>query len=337
VGSTAYGESFTTDFDLPNDTVYSESCASVALMMFAARMASLTGDGAYYDTVERAFFNRVLAGISQNGTEFFYAGPLAVNPSACRCNPGLNHVKPVRQKWFDVACCPTNIARTIMSIGSYAFGADEDTLYIHIPLACEICTDRFELSLNTQYPFGDTLRLEIEGQEQNVAIRQSGLAPIKSVKVNGEARPISAESGYIHLSALQRGDVVTVTYDLHLRYVVSHPKVVNNVGKAAVMRGPVVYCAEQADNGEGIASLKLPHTAAFTESESFSGDGSVTLKTRGTKAAFEDDDELYQNHLPVWEESDITLIPYYLWANRGEGEMQVYLNVSEGEGTGPRA
>jgi DUF1680 family protein len=337
VGSTAYGESFTTDFDLPNDTVYSESCASVALMMFAARMASLTGDGAYYDTVERAFFNRVLAGISQNGTEFFYVGPLAVNPSACRCNPGLNHVKPVRQKWFDVACCPTNIARTVMSIGSYAFSADEDTLYIHIPLACEIRTDRFELSLSTQYPFGDTLRLEIEGQEQNVAIRQSGLAPIKSVKVNGEARLISAESGYIHLSALQRGDVVTVAYDLHLRYVVSHPKVVNNVGKAAVMRGPVVYCAEQADNGEGIASLKLPHTAAFTESESFSGDGSVTLKTRGTKAAFEDDDELYQNHLPVWEESDITLIPYYLWANRGEGEMQVYLNVSEGEGTGPRA
>ncbi len=337
VGSTSYGESFTTDFDLPNDTIYGESCASVALMMFASRMASLTGDGAYYDTVERAFFNQVLAGISQTGTEFFYVGPLAVNPSACCGNPGLHHVKPVRQKWFDCACCPTNTARTIMSIGSYAFGADNDTLYIHMPLASIINTGRFELALNTQYPFGDTLRIEVLGQEQNLAVRQPGLAPIKAVLVNGEARSISIVNGYLHLFALTRGDVVTITYDLHPRFVVSHPKVADNVGKAAVMRGPVVYCAEQADNGEGIASLRLPHAADLTESESFAGDGSVTLKTRGTKAVFEDEEELYQNHLPVWEESDITLIPYYLWANRGEGEMQVYLNVSEGEGIGPRA
>ncbi len=337
VGSTSYGESFTTDFDLPNDTIYGESCASVALMMFAARMASLTGDGAYYDTVERAFFNQILAGISQTGTEFFYVGPLAVNPSACCGNPGLHHVKPVRQKWFDCACCPTNIARTIMSIGSYAFGADNDTLYIHMPLASNINTGRFELALHTQYPFGDTLRIEVLGQEQNLAVRQPGLAPIKAVLVNGEARSISIVNGYLHLSALKRGDVVTIRYDLHPRFVVSHPKVADNVGKAAVMRGPVVYCAEQADNGEGIASLRLPHAADLTESESFAGDGSVTLKTRGTKAVFEDEDELYQNRLPVWEESDITLIPYYLWANRGEGEMRVYLNVSEGEGIGPRA
>jgi DUF1680 family protein len=327
VGSASYGESFTTDFDLPNDTIYGESCASVALMMFASRMASLTGDGAYYDTVERAFFNQILAGISQGGTEFFYVGPLAVNPSACRFNPGLKHVKPVRQKWFDCACCPTNIARTIMSIGSYAFGTDNDTLYIHMPLASNINTGRFELSLCTQYPFGDTLHIEVLDHEQNVAVRQSGLAPVKAVLVNGEARPVAAVNGYFHLSALKPGDEVTVTYDIHPRYVVSHLKVAGNVGKAAVMRGPVVYCAEQADNGEGIASLKLPHTAAFLESESFAGSGAVTLQTRGTKAVFEDDDALYQDRLPEWEETDITLIPYYLWANRGEGEMQVYLNV----------
>jgi DUF1680 family protein len=327
VGSTSYGESFTTDFNLPNDTIYGESCASVALMMFAARMASLTGDGAYYDTVERAFFNHILAGISQTGTEFFYVGPLAVHPSYCHCNPGLQHVKPVRQKWFDCACCPTNIARTIMSIGSYAFGADNDTLYIHIPLASDINTGRFELALRTQYPFGDTLRIEVFDHEQNVAVRQSGLAPVKGVRVNGEERHLAAVNGYFHLSALKQGDVVTVTYDLHPRYVVSHPKVVDNVGKAAVMRGPVVYCAEQADNGEGIASLRLPYTAAFTEAETFAGNGAVTLKTRGTKAVFADDDALYQDSLPTWEGMDITLIPYFLWANRGEGEMQVYLNV----------
>lgn len=331
VGSTEYGESFTTDFDLPNDTIYGESCASVALMMFASRMTALTGDGAYYDTVERAFFNQVLGGIALTGTEFFYVGPLAVHPSFCHFNPGLQHVKPVRQKWFDCACCPTNIARTIMSIGSYAFSIRNDTLFIHIPLASRIQTDTYSLEFHTQYPFGDTLRIEVSGRTQNVAIRRSGLAPIKVLQVNGKDRSMSAENGYIHLSSLQPGDVVHVTYDLRPRYVVSHPKVAGNVGKAAVMRGPIVYCAEQADNGEGIACLRLPHTAAFTEAESFAGSGTVSLRTRGTRAVFADDNDLYQNRLPRWEEADITLIPYHLWANRGEGEMQVYLNVSDGE------
>lgn len=330
VGSTAYGESFTGDFDLPNDTIYGESCASVALMMFAARMASLTGDGAYYDTVERAFFNQVLGGISQAGTEFFYVGPLAVNPSACRCNPDLAHVKPVRQKWFDVACCPTNIARTIMSIGGYAFGADSDTLYIHIPLACKIDTDRFHVELETKYPFGNTLQIRIADREQNVALRQSGLAPVKQVLINGKPVSPAAGSGYLILSALQPGDVVTAAYDLRPRYVVSHPKVASNVGKAAVMRGPLVYCAEQADNGEGIACLKLPYDPVFSEAEAFAGGGAIALKASGARAVFANTDALYQDQLPAWEETAITLIPYYLWANRGEGEMQVYLNVAEG-------
>ena len=329
VGSTQYGESFTTDFDLPNDTIYGETCASVALMMFASRMAALTGDGAYYDTVERAFFNQVLGGIAQSGTEFFYVGPLAVHPSACHCNPGLQHVKPVRQKWFDCACCPTNIARTIMSIGSYAIGADDDALYIHIPIASSIHTDSHSLQLQTQYPFGDTLDIEVSGQRQNVAIRQSGFAPIKALLVNGKERQVSSENGYLHLPALQPGDIVHVTYDLQPRYVVSHPQVVGNVGKAAVMRGPMVYCAEQADNGAGIASLKLPHTPAFSEIKAFIDNGSIALKTHGTKAVFADIDALYQYQLPQWKETDITLIPYHLWANRGEGEMQVYLNVAD--------
>ena len=111
----------------------------LALMMFESRMAALTGEGRILvDTVERAFFNRVLGGISLTGTEFFYVGPLAVDPPACHENPDLFHVKTVRQRWFDVACCPTNIARTIMSIGGYAFASCDDGLYINIPLAAQV-------------------------------------------------------------------------------------------------------------------------------------------------------------------------------------------------------
>ncbi len=329
VGSTEHGESFTIDFDLPNDTMYCESCASVALMMFSSRMAALTGEGGYYDTVERAFFNQVLGGIAQSGTEFFYVGPLAVNPHACCGNPGFHHVKPVRQKWFDVACCPTNIARTIMSIGRYAFGADDDTLYIHIPIASRIHADRFSLALHSHYPFGNTLRIEVSELQQNVAIRHSGLAPVKDIQINGQKTVLPIEHGYYHLKALQPGDVVEVTYDLQPRYVVSHPKVLNNAGKAAVMRGPIVYCAEQADNADGVFHLRLPHTPGFTESKTFIDNGSIALTTHGTKATYADNDSLYQYQLPKWEEADITLIPYHLWANRGEGEMQVYLNVAD--------
>jgi len=326
VGSTQEGESFTADYDLPNDSCYCESCASVGLMMFAARRAALTGDGAYYDTVERAFFNRVLGGISQAGTEFFYVSPLSVDPAACHGNPGLAHVKPVRQKWFDVACCPTNIARTIMSIGGYAFGEKDGALYVHIPLACEIDTDRFHVRLSTQYPFGDSLRIMVMERGLNLMVRQGELAPIRSALVNGQVRALSVENGYLTLPGLEPGDVVDVFYDLHPRYVVSHPRVSDNVGKAAVMRGPLVYCAEQADNGPGVACLRLPHIPAFTESEAFS-DGAVQLTARGTRAAFSGGEALYQDRLPRWEEADIRLIPYFLWANRGEGEMRVYLNV----------
>lgn len=328
VGSAQYGESFTCDYDLPNDTMYCEGCASVALMMFAQRMALFTGDGKYFDTVERAFFNRVLSGISVSGTEFFYVGPLAVNPAACRCNPGLAHVMPVRQKWFDVACCPTNTARTIMSIGGYALGEDGDTLYVNIPLACRVRSERFHLDMRTEYPFGDTLRIDVLEREQRIAVRRPGDAAVKELKINGKTVQAPLQSGYYHLPALGPGDVVEVTYALAPRYAVSHPKVLDNVGKAAVMRGPVVYCAEQADNGESIACLRLPGKPSFTETDAFWGGGTVALTVRGTKAVFAGTDALYRDGLPGWEDAEIKLIPYFLWANRGEGEMRVYLNVA---------
>lgn len=327
VGSTECGESFTGDFDLPNDTVYGESCASVALMMFAARMAALTGDGACYDTVERAFFNQVLGGMSQSGKEFFYVGPLSVDPRICRCNPGYFHVKPVRQRWFDVSCCPTNIARTIMSVSRYAITADDDTLYVHIPLACDIETGRFRLALRTRYPYGDILRIEARGRAQRVAIRNSGHAPIRSVAINDAKQTLTEENGYVLLGELEPGDVAEVRFDLTPRYVVSHPRVAENVGKVAVMRGPVVYCAEQADNGEGVACLRLPPAPLFREAPCFAGDGAVSLVARGARADFGGNDALYQERMPVWRDTDITLIPYCLWANRGEGEMRVFLSV----------
>ena len=234
----------------------------------------------------------------------------------------------MRQKWYDVACCPTNIARTIMSIGGYAFGARGDTLYIHIPLACRIRSGAFSLELRTQYPFGDVLAIQVEERTQSLALRKSGLAPVRWIRINGQERPLQEAGGYYLLPGLAPGTLVDVGYDLRPRYVVSHPRVADNVGKAAVMRGPLVYCAEQADNGPGIPCLRLPKEAAFEERPAFTGDRAIVLTARGSKAVFADHQALYQTSPPLWEEADITLIPYYLWANRGLGEMRVYLHLA---------
>lgn len=327
VGSTPVGESFTGDYDLPNDTVYGESCASVALMMFESRMAALTGEGAYFDTVERAFFNQVLGGISLSGTAFFYVGPLAVDPHACRVNPGLMHVKPVRQPWFDCACCPANIARTIMSIGGYAYASGGDTLFINIPLASEVRSGSHAVRVESGYPCGGTVRITALADGQRVRLRQSGLAPLRALTHNGSPLPVTLSQGYVTLPTLAQGDTVEAVLDLTPHYVVSHPRVPANAGKAAVMRGPLVYCAEQADNGAGLSFLALPETLTAAESDAFTGGGMVALTVRGKRAVLPQSDELYRSTLPVWEPAEIRLIPYAIWANRGEGEMRVYLDV----------
>ncbi len=131
IGSSGHLERFTTDYDLPNDRMYCESCASVGLMMFGQRMAALTGDARYYDVVERALCNTVLGGISAQGDRYFYVNPLEVWPDNCLLGTSMAHVKPVRQGWFGVACCPANIARTLASVGQYIFAQDEKSVYIN--------------------------------------------------------------------------------------------------------------------------------------------------------------------------------------------------------------
>lgn len=325
VGATATGESFTGDYDLPNDTIYGETCASVALMMFSRRMAELHNDGSYYDTVERALFNRVLGGISLTGTEFFYVSPLTVVPHSCHVNPDLSHVKTVRQKWFDVACCPTNIARTLMNIGEYAFSNSKDILFISIPIAATIKNDLFDCTLQTDYPYSSKVTITAQGSAYTIALRSPSSAPLQTLRINGSEIKIELDRGYAYIR--HEGDIslIEAEYELEPRYIACHPDLSENAGKVAVTRGPLIYCAEQADNGNRLSSLYLPQEAAFTECETFANKGTIGLKTKGYGLVYSGDD-LYTNHMPVMQERDILLIPYYLWANRGEGEMRVFLN-----------
>lgn len=167
IGASGILERFTTDYDLPNDCNYSESCASIGLAMFGIRMANITRDASYIDTMERALYNTVLAGIALDGKSFFYVNPLEVWPENCMERTSKEHVKPVRQKWFGVACCPPNIARTLASMGQYIYSAGGSELYVNLFISnqaeVELGNEKVQISMETRFPFENEIYITVNG------------------------------------------------------------------------------------------------------------------------------------------------------------------------------
>ncbi|MDD2981695.1 MAG: glycoside hydrolase family 127 protein, partial [Hespellia sp.] len=165
IGSAAYGERFTTDYDLPNNTNYSESCATVGLAMFSNRMFQNTKDGKYMDIVEKALYNTLLSGIAMDGKHFFYVNPLEVIPEIAEHNPTMRHVKTTRQLWFGVACCPPNIARTLASMGNYIFAQSADTVYLNLFISSDIQTrldcGEVTLKMSADYPSNGSIHVGV--------------------------------------------------------------------------------------------------------------------------------------------------------------------------------
>ena len=168
IGSSGLLERFTTDYDLPNDRNYSESCASIGLAMFGKRMGEITRDASYIDIVEKALYNTVLAGIAMDGKSFFYVNPLEVWPDNCMEKTSMEHVKPVRQKWFGVACCPPNIARTLASLGQYLYGQDDKSLYVNLYVSNETETyingKPYRIKVDSNYLKNGKVKIDIEGK-----------------------------------------------------------------------------------------------------------------------------------------------------------------------------
>ena len=308
IGSTSTGEAFTTDYDLPADLIYGETCASIGLMMFGRRMNALSGDARYADAVERALYNTVLAGMSVNGTEFFYVNPLEADPARLARSPDLAHVKNPRQKWFDCSCCPTNIARTVMGLGEYIYAASPDGLYVNLYCSGSAEDNGRRVEVTADYPYGGEVTLKVSGGRFKLYLREPG-------------------KGYKILDRDWRGDIVTLTLDMAPKLVYPSPKMQNSNGKAAVMRGPLVYCAEEADNGDGLGAVLLPSGAAFAETGPPAGLPPETVMLTAPGYRYEGrGDALYTAEPPALRDTEIKLIPYFLWANRNEGEMRVFLH-----------
>ena len=280
IGATHMGEAFSFDYDLPNDTAYSESCAAIALAFFARRMLEIQPKSEYADVMESALYNTTLAGMALDGKSFFYVNPLEVVPEACHRDERKAHVKPVRQKWFGCACCPPNIARIVEDVQQYAYtiGDDSSTLYVHLYMGggvhARLSGTDVRLDVMSDMPWsgkgsvavgfdaGDSASDASKDAVFTIALRlpawAGGETASDAVTVRGRddiSRVI--RDGYLYLTgAWHDGDVVDFDFPMPVHMVAANPLVREDAGKVAFVRGPLAYCAEGVDNG---ANLHLLH------------------------------------------------------------------------------
>ena len=330
IGSTVLGEAFTVDYDLPNATVYAETCASIGLIFFARRMFQLEAKGEYADVMERALYNTVLAGMQLDGKRFFYCNPLEVVPGISGKAATQRHVDPQRPAWYACACCPPNVARLLSSIGSYAYGEGQGVFYTHLYLGGTVRSAQgFSLECHTDYPRQGTAKFTFHGEkETTLAFHIPAWSQKTSLSVNGEAQELAAllRDGYAYLTrSFQEGDVIELSFDMTPYKVYASSKVPADTGCAAVQRGPVVYCAEGLDNGGDVLSLSLAAEGAVTQLpyEPELLGGIIPLAAEGWRT--QPTQELYSRERPQRQAADIRLVPYYTWGNRGENQMRVWL------------
>ena len=342
IGGTHIGESFSFDYDLPSDTAYAETCASIGLIFFAGRMLQLEPDAGYADVMEKALYNGVLSGIALDGKSFFYVNPLSVDPVACHKDERKAHVQPVRQKWFGCACCPPNLARLIGSVGRYAYTEAENTLYVHLYIGSDLKlqTPQGEVivQVRSNFPYNGKVSVRVSGEgaasgKWTLALRIPGWCR----EWKGSGIPLDnarVEKGYLYITrAWASGEVLELDFPMEVRLMQSDARVRETTGQLAVTRGPVVYCLEEKDNGSGLHLLSISCDAK-TRTEPFSIDGEQfpAILADGWREKQQPDAEnnLYYEAVPTeYEPVQLKFIPYYIWANRGENEMTVWVRRKE--------
>jgi len=338
IGSQSYGESFSLDYDLPNDTVYAETCASIGVAFFAHRMLQMDPDRKYADVLEKAVYNGILSGISLDGKKFFYVNPLEVDPETCRKRHDHLHVKVERQAWFACACCPANVSRFYTSMGDYMYSTSEDgEIYIHLfansKASVTLGDKNVALDVDTNYPWDGNIRIKVNPDSKGefaIAMRVPSWCGEPSIRVNGQPVNIGEhmEKGYVKIRRVwEPGDEIDAFYPMKAMLVRANPRVRKDAGKVAIQRGPVVYCIEEADNGKGLHKIVIPRDVEFKEAfEEGLLNGVVTVSFKAYRLKDWSNDECYSFAQSEYEEVEVKAVPYYAWGNRGVGEMMVWLN-----------
>lgn len=321
VGASGILERFTTDYDLSNEMAYAESCASIGLMLFGLRMNRVTRQAQYFDPVERALYNTVLASVALDGKSFFYVNPLEVWPKACMPYTSKEHVKPVRQPWFSCACCPPNVARTFASLGQYIWAQDSQRVYLNLFISSTVkAKNGAILKLETEFPMGNVLKITSD-QVLELAVRIPGYG--KNFRANVSYRK---ENGY-GVFELEAGKELEIQFDAPACFIRANPEVRACSGKVCIQRGPVVYCLEEIDNGSNLSALSVDTAVSPGERES-DIPGGLMITASGKRRRPWADDKLYGEIPSQYEETVLQAVPYAFWGNREKGEMTVWIRES---------
>lgn len=328
------GEAFGNNYELPNLSAYCETCAAIGNVYMNYRLFLLHGDAKYFDVLERTLYNGLISGVSLDGGSFFYPNPLSSNG------------KYSRKPWFGCACCPSNVSRFIPSLPGYVYAVKNDQVYVNLYLSnkAELKVDKKKILLEqeTGYPWNGDIRLKITqgNQDFTMKLRIPGWVrgnvlpgdlysyadnqkPAYQVSVNGQTVESDVNDGYLSIARKwKKGDVVEVHFDMIPRIVKANPKVEADHGRVAVERGPIVYCAEWPDNRFNVHSILLnqhPQFKVTDKPELLYGIRQIT--TDAQALSYDKAGKL------VTKDVELTLIPYYAWAHRGEGDMEVWLPI----------
>ncbi len=334
IGSSGLLERFTVDYHLPNSSGYCETCASIGLALFGRRMFAIEKDSKYYDIVEKALYNTVLSGISEDGKRYFYVNPLEVWPEACKDHTSLAHVKPERQKWFDVACCPTNIARTLSSLGAYIYSSEDDTVYINLFISSSYYAELEKGIVNIEMKSsilddGKVLITAeaIEGKQSKIAIRIPEYSDNPVFTLNGETVSPEIIKGYVYFTVGKDQKLsLEVDFNVKPRWITSDLNVRENAGKAALMKGPLVYCLEETDNGENLSKVYVDLNSEIIQVDELTG-GLPVLSYKGYKLIAKEEEKLYKHANIELESVLLKAVPYCSWGYRGYGEMMVWQKI----------
>ncbi len=325
IGAEPKHEGFGPDYELPNATAYTETCAAIALMLWNHRMFLKSGNVKYMDVFERTLYNGFLSGVSFEGNTFFYPNPLETD-GVGKFNQGVCG----RSAWFDCSCCPVNVVRILPSLPGYMYATKGNEVFVNLYISntteIPLENETLQLSQKTNYPWDGKVEIEVSNDEPidaSIKLRVPGWArnevmdgdlyrymdkenPAIQLSVNGESKNVSVEDGYITLQnqSWKQNDKIVIAFEMPIRKVISHELVAANIGKMALERGPLVYCAEEIDNPKGVLAIKVPKDEQFQysfDSNLLGGLGKIESKT-------------------------LKAIPYYAWAHREMGEMAVWLN-----------
>jgi DUF1680 family protein len=340
LGAVPSGERFGDNYELPNATAYNETCAAIAGVYWNYRMFLLHGESKYMDVLEKMLYNGLISGVGLDGKSFFYTNAMQI-----KNNVTHHSMEPARSGWFECSCCPTNLTRLIPSIPGYVYALKGDAVYVNLFVsgnaAIQVHGKPVTIVQQNNYPWDGALGFTVSPQKSDVFSLQVRIpgwasnqaipsdlytfndkqnAPV-AISINGQPVDYTVEKGYAVIKRTwKKGDVLKVDLPMEIRRVVANEKVKDDQGKVALQRGPLIYCAEWADNNGKAANILLPADASF-------------------QASFKPDllngVEVLQSDLPVITVDEkaqtvsttrktVTAIPYYAWANRGKGEMMVW-------------